>query len=197
MPVCARAHNRPVAPPITDLSGYACSSAPDFSKAITTAFDGKKEQTAEIDITANSACWNRKDGSALYAAFALPQIAAAYIVTVESDPMGDALLAPCVFTFAEDGKLRRTFLADARVFRGNRMSVLFRSHPDERYIVVSSDPEVTGKTSSRVGETFQADAMAGGGIYFTITSGADHTTTYTYTHSGKISVTYSAVPSAN
>lgn len=128
--------------------------------------------------------------------FWLPVTDANYIISVASTPLGTGVFAPHVTLLDASGAPLREIARDKIVFRGNDLSVLFRSHPNERYLLVASDPGSVGQSVEQVKETTGTTTMAGGLAYFSYTTGDDTTKSYVYAHSGQITVTVSAIEPA-
>ena len=77
-------------------------------------------------------------------------------------------------------------------FRGR--SARFRSHPDEVYLVVESDPGLEGNSISRIGKNTSTYVMPAGAGYFMVHTGSDSTTQLTYSHTGKLEILLEPLP---
>ena len=181
-------------PPLIDLAGRQCATTPDFTHALSLANDPNKEKETKTDIGASMPCLQGANGASVYVVYALPPADTHYTVNVASNLSGHTLFAPRVTLYGADGTLRREFAGTAIVFRGNTLCVLFRSHEDERYLVVSSDPTVVGQRSSRITDsTMMAGAMAGP-VIFQIHTGSEAKSDFTYAHNGSITITLAPLP---
>lgn len=186
-------------PPVVDLGQRNdCAGRPNLGRAYIVApdKDGKASVTAIVDQ--NAPCLEQSAGAkSLYAIFLLPPgIETGSIITVASSTLGGAVFAPHVVMLDSDGKPVRELERDKFQFRGSELSVLFRPHSGERYILAASDPSVVGKSFTQVSETtssqMAATGTAAGPVYFNIYTGRDVSGEYVYAHSGVI--TLSVVP---
>lgn len=192
--VASCAQHGPTVPPLTQLDGRACATAPDFTQAMPLQFDPEHEKSVEADLKSSAPCMLIGGQPALYSVFYLPVGTDPYIVTIMATPQGENLLAPQIFLYGEQGTLLRSISGTALTFRAGALSALFRSHPDERYLVVASDPKAVGNSMTRIVEATNQRGGAVGNVYYTIYSGTDIAATYTLSHIGHFSVTIAAVP---
>lgn len=183
------ATQRAAPPPLLRLNAARCDAAPTLTAARKIAYDPKKrENETTVEITGTSPCFSDAAGSSLYAAYALPSPPAAYIVRVDSEPEGKTLLAPRVLLYGSDATLKREFSGKQIVFRGGDLSVIFRSHEDERYLVVASDPAVVGHDISRVRDATHTAMAPVYPYYFYIYTGTDVTVKNTLSDNGRVSI---------
>lgn len=177
-------------PPLLDLTAAQCGSIPDLMGATKLAYNPEKNgNKTTARITAVSACFKDTSGPSLYAAYELPSSSTSYIVRVASEPEGKTLLALRVLLYGADGSVKREFSGKQIVFRGSVLSVIFRSHDDERYLVVASDPAAVGHTDSRVQEATQSYMAATGvGFYSNIYTGSDVVRKNILSHNGRVIV---------
>jgi hypothetical protein len=184
--------------PIVDLGTRQCPSVPDLAHPLALAFDPKEEKETTTPIGADTPCLQGDAGNSLYVVYVFPDTSVPYTVTVASNLLGGTMFAPRVVLYGEDGTPRRTFAGQDIVFRGTALSVLFRVHADERYLVVESDPRIVGRTSSEIREaTMTRGATAYGrgyAIYYQIHTGSDTTLGFTYAHNGSLTVTLTPLP---
>lgn len=186
-------------PPLLDLtSRNDCAAKPDLgqARALTLDKDRKALVTAIVDQTAP--CLEHAAGTkSLYAVFELPAADPSAVVTVASATAGGGVFAPHVVLLNAQGLPLRELERDKFLFRGNELSVLFRQHADDRYILVASDPSVVGKSFVQVSETTSSQTMgtgtAAGPVYFTVYSGKDVSGEYVYAHTGAVTVTITPV----
>lgn len=172
--VAGCANQKAAPPPLLDLTAARCASAPGLTGAPKLAYDPKKDENKKTaEITGASPCFKDAAGSSLYAAFELPSSPTPYLVRVTSEPEGNTLLALRVLLYGAGGSLKREFSGNQIVFRGSALSVIFRSHDDERYLVVASDPAAVGRADFRVQEVTEASLAAVGTGYMIVHTGGD------------------------
>lgn len=190
----------PVPPPMLSIDADNCAAQPDLAQAqaLVLAKDADDAKPVATTFDAKTACFAPTPGAkALYRVFALPQETADYTVSVASAPFGQGIFAPDVSLLDADGKVLRTIPREKFVFRGNALTILFRSHPDEHYLLVSSDPNELGKTFERTQEATQVYTGSTGFGTYQIHTGTDTTNQYIYTANGNVSVTLMPIPVAN
>ncbi len=176
-------------PPLLDLTASHCGSAPELTGAAELVYDPKKDENeATAEITSASPCFKDTAGSSLYSAYELPSSPTSYLVRVTSEPEGETLLALRVLLYGSDGSLKREFSGKQIVFRGSALSTIFRSHDDERYLVVASDPAAVGHTDSRLREATQANMAAAYPVYFSYYTGSDVVVKNILSHNGRVIV---------
>jgi hypothetical protein len=198
--LAACSHEPPPPPPVLSVTA-TCTPTPSLAGATVAVFNPKDEMPVSEDVGANAPCFEPSPGvKSLYRVFVLPPSDIPYVVSVASTPVGTGVFAPHLTLLDAQGLPRREIPRDSFIFRGTDLSVLFRNHADERYLLVASDPSVVGQSFSRLQETRNANEMgaitAAGGAFFTVYTGTDTTTNLVYAHSGKVTVTLSAVPAA-
>jgi hypothetical protein len=88
-----------------------------------------------------------------------------------------------------DGGVRREFSGQALQFRGTGLGAVLRSHPDETYLVVESDPSMVGKTDSRIADETQVYTVSSGYGAYQVHTGTETHPTFTYSHNGRIEIT--------
>lgn len=174
-------------PPITDLGVRTCTATPDFSRALPVSVDGAAA-VAELDATAP--CLTGADGmSRVYAVFLLPPANPPYFLSVASQPVGAALFPPRAQMLGSGGEVLRDVDSKLFLFRGNALTAQLRSHEAERYLLVTSVPELVGTQISRTGVSTSGGAIAtGNGGFITIYSGTDVTMTLTFSLNGRLVV---------
>jgi hypothetical protein len=186
-------------PPILDLtSRNDCAAKPDLglAHAVILDKDRKASVTAIVDQTAP--CLEQMAGTkSLYTVFELPADDPSSVVTVASATAGGGVFAPHVVLLDAQGLPLRELERDKFLFRGSELSVLFRQHADDHYVLVASDPSVVGKSFVQVSETTSSQTMgtgtAAGPVYFTVYSGKDVSGEYVYAHTGAVTVTITPV----
>jgi hypothetical protein len=182
-------------PPILSVESATCAALPDLSRSTALVFDPKDEKALSVDMGAASPCLSRgSDGKSVYAVFALPPGDAPFSITVASAPVGYGLFAPRVELMDDKGAVLRNYAFDSFVFHNEDLSVVFRNHPAERYLVVSAEPHSIGQSVSRVREQTSMTPVVAGPAVFYAHTGSDETTNLVYAYSGKVSVTLAAIP---
>jgi len=190
----ACAHD-PAPVPTFDLSTMACSPAPVVTSATELSWDGKNETPAAATIDGKAPCL--EDGASqrsLYRVFKLPVAAAPYIISVAATPWSGTILAPRLLLLDADGVIRRSTSREDFTFRGTVLSALLRSHADETYLVVASDPAVTGQLISRISESVRANMIMAYPVVANFYTGSDSTTKLLFLPVGSLTVTFSAIP---
>lgn len=187
---CAnQANQNPPPPPLLGLAASRCAAAPNLADARTLVYAPKKaKNNATAEITGASPCFKDAVGASLYVAYKLPFSPTSYVVRVTSEPEGDTLLALRVLLYGSNGTLKREFSGKQIVFRGGALSVIFRSHDDERCLVVASDPAVVGHRDSRVHETTRASMVAMVNAVLMLYTGMDVVAKDVYADNGRVIV---------
>lgn len=186
---CACATHQVAPLPLLHVSASGCSSAPALARAVPLAYDPSKDDNGtSTDITAASPCFRDAAGASLYLAYHLPSSSASYVVRVDSVPEEETLLALRVLLYGANGTLEREFAGREIVFRGGDLSVIFRSHHRDRYLVVASDPAAIGRKVSHVQDATGAIPVAAYPYYFTLHSGTDATVSRTLSENGHITI---------
>lgn len=185
----------PGPPPVTSLGDRGCASAPDLATARPVFVSAQQPATADVDATAP--CIATSDGArAAYQVFGLPEAPTPYLVTVSSEPQGQTLFAPRVMILDANGATVQELPRDAFMFHGTKLSVAFRTHGTERFVVVLSDPSSIGTQVSQMTSGVQATAVPAGPVIFFAHSGFESSSVYTYAHNGRVSVSAQPIPSA-
>jgi hypothetical protein len=192
--LAACSHPEPPAP-VLSLAEASCAAQPDLAGAVALTLDAKDETKVSETIGANTPCFApAPEARSLYRVFALPASAEPYIISVASAPVGIGVFAPHLTLLDASGAPKREIAHDSFVYRGDNLSVLFRSHPDERYLLVASDPGSVGQSVTRLQEAKNAMPLMAGPVFFTAYTGTDSSASHVYAHSGQITVTLSPVP---
>jgi hypothetical protein len=188
-------------PPITNIAALTCSPRPALAEAKPVPLDSDKAVTVTLD--GNASCLEQPGGlRSLYGAFKLPDGSSQpVLVSVTSTPLGAGLFSPHVLMLDERENVVREIARDAFMFHGNKLYVGIRLHPEERYLIVASDPQSVGSQISRITEstsTAGGSAIGGGVIvFYTIHSGSDRESNFTYSHNGTVTVSAEPMPKAN
>ncbi|MBV8650739.1 MAG: hypothetical protein JO255_04680 [Alphaproteobacteria bacterium] len=184
-------------PPLVTLDGRDCAARPDLAGAQPIILDPDKDVTVRLDATAP--CVQAADGTkSVYGVFRLPQSADPYVVSVTSTLSGRGLFSPRLMLVDREGTVLREVPRDDFVFHGTSLYAGIRSHADEAYMIVASDPQSVGQQVSQTSEHGRAtSAPTGGGGFLTIGIGSEKTHRFTYSHNGVVTVSAQLLPKAN
>jgi hypothetical protein len=183
---CAHA---PDVAPVLDLADRDCTAAPSLAGALPAVaiVDGDREKPVIATLDLTSPCVSGPNGKALYALFALPD-GGPYTISLSSVPLGRSLFAPHASVLDAQGAVLRELATSSFMFRGTNLTVLYRSHPGERYLLVASDPPNVGKPLSRINETVQQTVASTGYATFVMYTGSDIPMSTTWAHNGQVIV---------
>lgn len=184
---CVQANNPP---PTLTLAAAHCDSAPNLSLAQDLPLGDKKSAAKMVDIKADGPCLLGSGGRArLYTLFRLPTDAATpFTLRVSSPAQGKVVLAPKIALLDGEGGVTREIADNTLLFRGGALGTLFRLRTEDRYLLVTSDPDRVGKRFARTATTMTSTTVSGGGVATTLYSADDLTSDYTFSHSGKLDV---------
>jgi hypothetical protein len=184
-------------PPLVTLDGRDCGARPDFAGAQPILLDPDKDVTMRLDAAAP--CVQAADGTkSVYGVFRLPQSADPYVVSVTSTLSGRGLFSPRLTMVDREGTVLREVPRDAFVFHGTSLYVGIRSHAEEAYMIVASDPQSVGQQVAQTSENAQTStAVFPSGGFLTIGMGAEKTHRFTYSHNGVVTVSARPLPKAN
>jgi hypothetical protein len=186
----------PGPPPITSLGNRGCAPAPDLAAARPVFLSAQQPATADVDAAAP--CVTTSDGArAAYQVFGLPDAPTPYLVTVASEPQGQTLFAPRVMILDGNGATQQELPREAFMFHGTKLSVAFRTHGTERFVVVLSDPSSIGTQVSQMKSGVQATAVPAGPVIFFAHTGFESSSVYTYAHNGRVTVSAQPIPTVN
>lgn len=189
----------PGPPPIVSIADRACTAQPVLSNAKPVVLDGDKSVTVKLDGTAP--CWEADGAKSVYSMFDLPQSPDPVLVSVLSDPLGQGVFAPRVIVLDGDQHIMRELPRDSFMFHGASLYVGIRLHAGERYLIVASDPKTVGQQYTQASESTQVAAGAvvtGAAVgFFTVHTGSDSTSIYTYSYNGTVKVTAQPMPKGN
>jgi hypothetical protein len=182
--------------PITSLQGRTCTAAPDFSHATVLQVDKEDSKYTTATVDGNAACFNDARGASAYAVFAIPPLSGQYTIQVSSIPANPALFAVRILLFDKDGTLKRTIQEKQITYRGLALSAVFRNHDDEQFLVVASDPSVTGNSDNRISGNTNVTTICTMYGCFSSYSGSEAVTNVVLAHNGKLSVGLIPIPPA-
>jgi hypothetical protein len=182
-------------PPLPNVSlAYRnCSQEPDLATARTLILAPDKPITTTLDE--NAACFGgAPEFRSTYLAFDLPQSSDSYLLYVSSTQLGEGLFSPRLQLLDDAGKVLREVGRNSFMFHGTALSVTLRTHPGERYLIVSSDPNSVGQATSRVIDGVSVSTGQAGRYFYTTHAGYEAELTSVNSHNGIITVSAQPVP---
>jgi hypothetical protein len=186
---------KPAPPPVVDLTTMQCNESPVLGGAVLLAFDPKDDKQTPVLLDNSAGCLSGPNGSRmLYKVFELPHTGTPYILHVTAAPWANTILAPRAALLDESGIAKRTTSHADFTFRGNSLAAFLRSHDDERYLVVSSDPEVLGTSVTRINEGINQQMVAAGPVFMNYYSGSDTATNLILSAAGNAVIVISPLP---
>jgi hypothetical protein len=172
-----------------------CVGTPDLRLATALQYDPKNDSSVSAKFDASAPCFEPSPGAkSLYRLYWLPTADAPYIISIASALNGGVVFAPHIVLLDSHGAPAREISRDAITFRNGNLSALFRSHRDERYLLIASDPAEVGQHAQRIVEGRNTSTAGAGGLYFNIYTGTDTETDFVYAHNGTVTVTLSPIP---
>jgi hypothetical protein len=185
----------PIPPPVVNLAERQCVTLPNLAGAQQLVFTPDKSQNVTVTYDDTTPCLEDQPGSrSLYRVFALPAPTQPYLIAIGSEIWGSTLFAPRVQFLGSDGRVKRTVARPDFVFRRKSLSTLLRSHSDEAYLVIASDPQVVGLKNILVDDTTGAMPIVVGRVAFIMYTGADAMSTQLFSHGGRVTVSLEALP---
>ena len=186
----------PPSPPVTSLAGKACGPAVSVADAVSAAPEKPKAHhavTATLD--ASSPCATEGEGAAPfnYVVFALPTDTPAHLATVGARREALRVVPPRVSILDEAGTARSVMTSEEARNVGSVLGFQIALRPQDRYVVIASDPAGVGAARSRV-ETGIARGTGGMMVGTTYASystmhGVDAATNRTGSHEGTVVLT--------
>lgn len=157
---------KPQVPPILEVARSDCTPTPDRATAAVllppAAIDvddpasTHPDRPLEMTIDGESPCLEGDEGlRSLYGLAALPQEEDPYLVRVTAEPGDEGFFAPRLLLLDEAGRPLREIAPETFVFRGLRLTGQFRVQPEERYLVVASDPSSVGEREERLNSSVE------------------------------------------
>jgi hypothetical protein len=185
--------------PITSLDARDCAVQPDLGGARALPLDTDKPVTVTVTIDRDTACWAANEGAkSSYVAFRLTESTEPYLISVTSVALGNTLFAPRLALLDDRGEILRRLSHNSFVFHGSSLYAGIRVHPDERYLIVASDPDVVGQQFSQISGGVRSTVVpVGVGGFAAIYTGSESTQASTYAHNGRVTVSAQPVPKAN
>lgn len=187
------------APPILSVEKHDCSASPEIARAAPLPVEQRKDsgdggkmepdEPLTLTIDRSSPCLDFGDaGRSLYGIVALPQLDGSYVVRVAAEPSQTGIFSPHLVLLDAAGRQVREIDRGSFLFRGEKLTTQFWAHPDERYLVVASDPDGVGKQVNRLESQANSTviAMPGGVLYLGI--GNDQRVNLTYSYGGVVTL---------
>lgn len=189
----ACAHD-PGPPPQVDMGSLPCSTAPNLADAASIAFDPKNEKPVTVTFDGSLGCVANGGQRSLYKLFLLPATDRPYIIAVTAQFWGNTILAPRVLLLDKAGAVKREASHSDFAFRAAGLTALLRSHADENFLMVSSDPAFAGQTLSRIVTATHQSTMVAGPAVVSVYTGSDTTMDVQLSATGKLIITLEALP---
>ena len=180
---------KPPPPPLLAITARDCRATPDLTGAIALSLKEKDADPVQETFDETTPCFSPAPGiGSLYRVFALPDVPDPLVVSIRSTPFGQGVFAPHVTVLDAKGAPLREISHQQFMFRGETLSVLFRSHPGDRYLLIASDPTALGHGISRIEERTQSYMAAAGNAYFSVHTGSDATQHLVFTANGQVTI---------
>jgi hypothetical protein len=193
-PLAVTACAKPPPPPILSMEGRQCTALPDLATAHPVSVN---EKDVSVTLDDKTGCLDvHAERKLAYVAFGLPATDQAYLLSVTSIPIGEGLFFPKLTLLDGAGKVLREIPPDVFLPHGAALHAGLRPHPDERFLIVSSDPATIGQTASKLTEGIQVNGFMAGGIYVQVQTGAEGKSTLTHAYNGTVTVKATLVPIA-
>lgn len=132
------------APPLLTLSGRSCEAAPALGPATPVPYDSRTGVV--VPFGPNSPCLDTGGGRTVtYAVFGLPPVTGPYQLTISSEIVGHAVIAPVAQIYDVSGGKGRHL--DTAEFRQDitGFTAGLRAQAADRVLIVSADPATVGQ----------------------------------------------------
>ena len=128
-----------------------CADAPETVTAVSLTPDkDKKIWVLDNELSAGGPCLVRNGSSGPYMVFALPDPSRAKMVELGAALDFARVVSPQVVLLDADGVETRAFTRDQYMFRPGLLSVQFVPQENERYALVTVDPEPIGESHDTI-----------------------------------------------
>jgi len=183
-------------PPMTTLDGRICTPAPDFTLSHPLELGAR---ATIMSFDQNTPCWQSAEGKrSAYVLFTLPNGIEPYLLSVTSAPIGQALIAPHLYLLDGLGNKLRDASRDSFAFHGSSLSMNLRAYPNERYLLVASEPDTLGGGGSQLRDgVVVTNYSTGYGGFVSIHTGFEQNQNYVYAVNGTIIVSAEPIPKVN
>ena len=199
----AACETTPPPPPPTAVldiaSDKVCDETVDMTSVIQLTPKKVKKWYDEGHVFNNeTSCLRFNDTNVNYKVFELPASASNHVLTIGGAKNAIRTLAADISLLDDTGETVRTFAREKYMNVGGRYGVQFRPLDGEKYILVTTNPELVGEevrameTRLLTGSGYIA-GPGGGGASYTTYSGADNISSRTYSHEGVLSVRLQAL----
>lgn len=192
----------PVVPPplaVVDLSGKTCATEVSTKDAVSlTPVKKQAYYVVSTLIDSSKPCLTTGASSGNYVVYAIPAHGENHTITVGGVQEPIRTFAPSVSLLDVDGKVTRTFADDRFAILGNTLGVQFRPMPQERFILVRSNPALVGQSVStfetRLVSTqgYAAATPYSYGYSYSQEHGTEGKHERTFSHEGYVNVTVQA-----
>jgi hypothetical protein len=177
-------------PPVLSYAAKDCPDKPSLAAAIILP---PKDSSIPFTITrpfdSTTPCLARAGAVVPYQVFALPAGGDTHVITAGAQLGADRTFAPDISVLDSGGLTTRAFTAADYFVRGDMLSVQFRPHPGETYLIVAVDPSRVGKTEQTIAIGVGATAVATRGGAFSWRYGIDRQINRVYAFDGSVEIT--------
>lgn len=138
----------PILPPSLTFTATDCAAQPDLATAVS-LLPGEKEQNKKVwinsqQISAEYGCLASESGNGPYRVFALPDHGMVKMVELGAPLEGARIFSPIVTLLDENGQTTRIIEPKTYMFRGNVYGAQFAPAENERYALVTVNPDLIG-----------------------------------------------------
>ena len=141
----------PIQPATLSFDRADCVSTPETVTAVSLTPDkDKKIWVLDSQLSASGPCLERNGVSAPYMVFALPDDGRTKMVELGAGLELARVLSPRVVLLDAEGAETRSFTRDQYMFRPGLLSVQFVPQENERYALVTVDPEPIGQSHDTI-----------------------------------------------
>lgn len=176
-------------PPRLVYDRTGCPAAPDLMTAASLTPGSERDLffvSRTVDDT--TPCWTGGTQAAPYVVFEVPAEYADKTITVGGRLESQRIFAARVLTLDADGAPVREFASDDFFFRQGIHSVQFRPREQERYILVTSNPDLVGQSYSSIQIGVNSGATYAAGAYVSYNIGTEQGAERVFSHDGIVSV---------
>jgi hypothetical protein len=173
--------------PVTKFSGTNCAAQPDISTAV--SLDPKKKKKFHetyVPVDGSAQCLAGTKGNVPYKLLALPAVTENKVFEVGGAVEPLRVFSAEVSTLDANGATVRRFAKDQLTFRGGVYSVMMRALENEKYVMVSVDPEPVGKFFDSIQTSTSTTSVYTGFGSSSWTSGVDQNHTRAFSYEGTI-----------
>lgn len=173
--------------PVTSFSGVSCDQQPDLSKAVSLEFKKQKKfNELSVPVVKSSHCLAAAKGNMPYQLLALPAVTENRVFEIGSAVEPLRVFSPDISTLDGNGTVVRHFVKEQLAFRGGVYSVQMRALENEKYVLVTADPETVGKYFDSIQTSTSTTTIYTGFGAANWTNGVDQNYTRAFSFEGNI-----------